>query len=166
MKPRGIARMLGKWACTVLLLLLALLMAVSAGWDHFWIWGNQSSTSTILYVGGGIVEVGRFLPGGPRSEVWLQEPRAWNFGRGTSDWAFGLVYKHDPGAGRLLGVSLLYPILWSALSAAFLWWPDVRARRVGRAGLCKKCGYARAGLAADAACPECGTTSAPTGATK
>ena len=38
-----------------------------------------------------------------------------------------------------------------------LWWRDrSRLRRRYRLGLCTACGYDRSGLAADAACPECG----------
>jgi hypothetical protein len=37
------------------------------------------------------------------------------------------------------------------------WWPDIRAARRRRAGLCGFCGYSRAGFTPDAKCPECGT---------
>lgn len=56
------------------------------------------------------------------------------------------------------------PLWWIALllsAAALLAWrlPVHAALRLRR-GACLKCGYARAGLAADALCPECGATSA------
>jgi rubrerythrin len=54
-------------------------------------------------------------------------------------------------------------MLLAGLGAVALWIEDARRRRAARAiaaGLCKKCGYDRRGLPADATCPECGTVPA------
>ena len=53
-------------------------------------------------------------------------------------------------------VSLWLPCLLTALPAGFLWHRHRRALRAARIGLCPHCRYSRAGLADDAACPECG----------
>jgi hypothetical protein len=43
----------------------------------------------------------------------------------------------------------------TACAIGYVLWRDARARRLSDA--CRSCGYDRAGLAADAKCPECGT---------
>jgi hypothetical protein len=58
------------------------------------------------------------------------------------------------GTHHQYGVVLLYPVLLTALPAALLWYADCRR---SKPGACGRCGYDRAGLAADAKCPECGT---------
>ena len=55
-------------------------------------------------------------------------------------------------------VPLELPIGLLALVTVAAWRLDTRARRRARLSLCPKCHYDRAGLAATAACPECGAT--------
>lgn len=50
-----------------------------------------------------------------------------------------------------VAIPLWAPLGLAAGWTAWAWWP----RRVP--GVCRKCGYARAGLGPDAPCPECGT---------
>ncbi|MGH7132664.1 MAG: hypothetical protein ACREJO_12030 [Phycisphaerales bacterium] len=51
----------------------------------------------------------------------------------------------------------LWPFaLASLLGGGWLVWSGRRARRRAMTGLCLKCGYDLAGLAAGAPCPECG----------
>lgn len=59
----------------------------------------------------------------------------------------------------LPGVCGLPPLIGVFTIAATLtaWRLDVLARRRARIGLCAKCHYDRAGLAASTVCPECGT---------
>jgi predicted Zn-ribbon and HTH transcriptional regulator len=54
----------------------------------------------------------------------------------------------------MYGISLLYPVILTSISAALLWYAD---RRRFKLGSCSTCGYDRRGLPADAKCPECGT---------
>lgn len=65
------------------------------------------------------------------------------------------------GETRSRGVFILYvpfwiPALLTGAVAAMAWRLDALARRRARHGLCPKCHYDRAGLAAGAVCPECG----------
>jgi hypothetical protein len=53
-------------------------------------------------------------------------------------------------------LSLWIPLALTALPAGLLWRADWRRRARLMRGGCATCGYARAGLAAGAACPECG----------
>jgi hypothetical protein len=67
-------------------------------------------------------------------------------------WRAGVLWERlGPNVGA--GVSLVYPVLLTAIPAAFLWY---KYRRRYGPHQCQKCGYDRAGLAADAKCPECG----------
>jgi hypothetical protein len=55
-------------------------------------------------------------------------------------------------------IPLWIPTVVSAIVTALGWRLDTLARRRARLNLCPKCNYDRAGLAADAKCPECGST--------
>ena len=57
---------------------------------------------------------------------------------------------------RYVSVPLWLPALLSLLATAFAWRADLNHLRRTRAGLCPACGYDRAGLVAEAVCPECG----------
>lgn len=86
----------------------------------------------------------------------LRKTRLW-FPDDTSVWNAGVMkYTSLNGFGtvmRRLDV-LMWPwAVTGGVSSLVLWLGAARWRR--RAGLCP-CGYSRAGLHADAACPECG----------
>jgi hypothetical protein len=66
---------------------------------------------------------------------------------------------------RFSGIDeVLMPLWWIALplaaGTALAWRTPVRLALGRRRGACLTCGYARAGLAAEAVCPECGTAPA------
>jgi hypothetical protein len=74
------------------------------------------------------------------------------------NWHTGYVPSHILWPGFLLNT-----LFWSCVIASPFWlrrgfvaWKAAHRRRGGR---CPACGYARAGLAADKACPECGAGS-------
>ena len=68
---------------------------------------------------------------------------------GSRDW----VLPYRPLWTGLLANTALYAAAWTPLVLL----PGAVARwRRARQGRCMRCGYARAGLKADAACPECG----------
>lgn len=77
-------------------------------------------------------------------ESSLEGPYNWRFEyfRGNSDWN--------------LSVPLWFPIALVLLPTALAWRFDILAHRRARMGNCPTCNYDRAGLAADAVCPECG----------
>ena len=83
---------------------------------------------------------------------WTNPPRS---NPRADDWHYGFSYSRSP-SGFFFGMTLVYPALLTTLAASLLWRWDFVVRRRERVGLCKKCGYDRRGLAAGAACPECG----------
>lgn len=85
------------------------------------------------------------------------EPWRWKI-EGEGDWST-LDGKRVPmwDGVWLLIVPLWMPVVCLLLISAVAWRLDVLARRYGRAGKCVRCGYDRAGLAAEAKCPECGS---------
>jgi hypothetical protein len=73
-------------------------------------------------------------------------------------WRFYLDVSSDPAGDRWFSVfiPLWVPVALAFATTAFLWW---RVQRDGSGPRhCPKCGYSLAGLAAGAACPECGST--------
>ena len=63
------------------------------------------------------------------------------------------------GQNRRFGmvlVPLWIPVLAASGSAGLLWRSAIRDRRRWLVGHCASCGYDQQGLAAGAACPECG----------
>lgn len=74
-------------------------------------------------------------------------------------WAWTSKLGHSPSSA--LAIALWLPLAAFALPALVLWWPHVRAIGRAKPGHCPRCGYDRAGLAAGAKCPECGTVAAP-----
>jgi hypothetical protein len=58
-------------------------------------------------------------------------------------------------------IPLWLPAAVMLSSTGCAWLMDSRARRRTRLNICPKCRYDRAGLAAGAACPECGAPPAP-----
>jgi len=72
-------------------------------------------------------------------------------------WWFSYV---DNGGYYCLHIPLWAPLLFTLIVTGFAWRADLIARRRAMLGKCTKCGYARAGLAPDAVCPECGSAAA------
>jgi hypothetical protein len=74
------------------------------------------------------------------------------------EWWF---YKSPPATFWEFDVPLWFPALLCLLPTAYAWRVEAVLRRRARASLCPACGYDRAGLPADAVCPECGTPAPP-----
>jgi hypothetical protein len=70
------------------------------------------------------------------------------------------VYERRGSGGVVVVFPLWPPALLALLPTAIAWRFDVVARRRERIGRCPKCNYDRAGIAADAKCPECGASPA------
>jgi len=68
-------------------------------------------------------------------------------------------HRGQPGGSprAWVGPAVAGCLAWAAVA---LWRRDVRAERRTMVGRCRGCGYDRAWIAADAACPECGAVGA------
>ncbi len=102
------------------------------------------------WVHGGVVIAGENLvPGGGMTvtnDIFVDVPVVrWNFS-----------YRNNRSY-RDVGIPLWAPTLLAGMTAAWCWRRERQRRRLAIAGSCPSCGYSRAGLAADAKCPECGT---------
>jgi hypothetical protein len=85
----------------------------------------------------------------------------------TRGWDMRVVaFAEDVGGTTNPKPGWIYPRCWAValwplplpLVGAGVWigWLGWRARRRQKRGACPKCGYSLAGIAAGAACPECG----------
>ena len=70
-------------------------------------------------------------------------------------WNWLPDFRTDRGAS-MIAVPLWIPLVLLGVPTGVAWWRDRRRGRRLNAGECPSCGYDRAGLAAGAACPECG----------
>jgi len=75
--------------------------------------------------------------------------------RGPFRWWF--EYVELPNAAVCI-IPLWAPLRFTLIVTGFAWRADLIARRRAMLGKCPNCGYARAGLAAGALCPQCGTS--------
>lgn len=82
---------------------------------------------------------------------WIEPPNL------PDTYSLGLYSLYDDAGGRRWHWFILWPIpllLWPL--AAMLLRSGILARRRANTGMCGKCGYSLAGLAAGTPCPECG----------
>jgi hypothetical protein len=158
-KREGRAARVVRWAGTVVCGGIVLVFLLSMGWWMAWFDGSGGEM---------ICEDGAV---GVRMVDWLQlkaqltipagsRPRhgAWH---GHSTPTDVLWWPHYASVGkpaylREIWVPLWIPFAAAALPTGLLWRAQLRRRRRVRVGLCPACGYDRAGIAPDAACPECG----------
>ena len=146
MKPWPKTRKTIKWGGAVLGVLLAVVWIGSGWWEVRW-WGQNGS---VISVGQGRFEfgVGVLLPNRYRGGNWHLGPEEYPF-RWWFDWG-------QNSLGWWFEVPIWFPALISLALAATAFRLDTLARRRGRPGVCKACGYDLVGLAAGAVCPECG----------
>ncbi|HVU64535.1 MAG TPA: hypothetical protein VHC70_11205 [Phycisphaerales bacterium] len=153
MKPHPRIRKTIKWGkyggAAVTLLLVV--VWIGSGLYHI-AWQGKSGAS--LGIAEGICRVG-YLPdwysmGLDPGWEWYRE----TFHPFRFQWGFDWI----SGSGWTLDVPLWLPTLVAFSTASVAWCLDALARRRARGGvnLCPKCNYDRAGIAADAKCPECG----------
>ena len=150
MRPRPRTRKAIKWGGAAVTLLL-LVAWIGSGWA--WVSHHAEHSSTDFYHG---------------SVTWdLFDSPVTSHRPG---WSSGLV----SGKPRFDWVPKVRWDQWSTLFILPLWIPasvslavttaawrlDAIARRRARLNRCTKCGYNRAGIAADAKCPECGAAAA------
>ncbi len=161
MKRCGRVRGVAKWAGLVACMLTALIWLSSPFWFVQRIresYGGSLGGMTVREVGAG---------SGFVWFSWVEVPsrRSYLAERMTMEWraqrwlTWRPTWRFENSAilrGLDLAVPLWMPFLAAALPTGWLWWRD---RRRARPGHCVACGYDLAGLAAGAACPECGASS-------
>ncbi len=116
------------------------------------------SSGYSFYVGAGALWLSHSHPGLIRSDPTLRpsRPSQWDLQPDPQVqwWPAWDTYPWVPtGAVDWFGLPLWMPFVLVGIPTAWLWWQD---RRRAREGQCAACGYDLAGLAAGAACPECG----------
>ncbi len=137
-----------KWGGAVVSVLL-LVVWVGSGWRHM-VWETPSKEWAAMG-GGGLIGIGEGMRFSSRSGVggWQAQDTAFAI-RWWPDWDLS-------GPSWHVFVPLWMPATLALAATAGAWRLDMLARRRARVGLCKKCGYDRAGLAPGSVCPECGT---------
>ncbi len=115
------------------------------------LWSVGCADGTLM---GWFLEAGRY-----------ESPATFHFDKADSPGAFqwgswGSPFDPIRVSGvwcRFYGVPLWVPLLIASGTAFVAWKLDRTATLRARNNCCKKCGYHRAGLKADALCPECST---------
>lgn len=146
MRIGGLARTV-RWICSVGSLLTAIAWIGTAHQAFDWCSGSQPSVSVCLAAGrlGVTVLKPHRLPGG------------WSHYHSLGLLMLPTV-KSD-GRSTYVFIPLWIPLIPLLGSAVILWSRQIVAARSIVGPPCKSCGYDRAGLPADAKCPECGTAS-------
>jgi hypothetical protein len=163
MKPHPRIRKTIKWGGAAVTVLLVVAW-VGSGWLAC---GWQARDGRAIFATAGAI--GWVVYGQPDSDgvttTMVRSRSSW-FLTSTSQapWSFS---RPAPGAVTHGGIVRLLLPLWplvvgASLVTAIAWRLDALARRRARGGLnlCPNCNYDRAGIAADALCPECGAPAA------
>jgi hypothetical protein len=174
MRPRAPLRARARRWGVSLLLLVTVAAFFYAGYGYAVVTRVRGLGSLSFGLGGGCFLVdwlGAPRPPAPTDKAhWLLD---WSFRpslrRGPEIFWWPSFKSGDTGrtgASRdysTLMLPLWIPTLALGLGAAWSWTTFFRRRRVAslRAGLCPRCGYSRAGIAAGAACPECNDKATP-----
>lgn len=143
-----------KWACSLAAgVALSTLVATrwrAIGWvspSRTWALGADNEAITAQWKDGPFQ--------GERSPSGFYAARSHFEGHGLFWW---------PALRSARGLVIVFVPYWIPLlpvaPALFLWHAEYLALRRARPPRCRKCGYARAGLAADTKCPECGAVPA------
>lgn len=136
-----------KWSSAALAAILFIAW-IASGWYSA---GAMSSAGYGVSVRNGYVVITRIVGGTrpPIRSTGISGPRPFHM-----RW-LAPTFERANGWYAILPFWALTPV--AATAAATAWRLDVLARRRDRLRLCEKCGYDRAGLAAEAKCPECGS---------
>jgi hypothetical protein len=150
MKPHPRIRKTIKWGGAAVTLLLVVVWIASGWWHIDWI-GTRVSCG----LGQGCAYVGhhRSYPDewrGPSAGAWYRAPR-WMLAPSSNLVADNV----DPKPYRNFIVPLWMFAIPTLAATWRAWHLDMLARRA-RLNHCRACNYDRAGIAADAKCPECG----------
>jgi hypothetical protein len=151
-----------KWVSTALAILVAGFWVGSIWYEVSW--HDASLPPHDFVIGGGCVRY-YHIPFADRAR--FPSTSEWRFSDATPggfEWlpSWKVNSSGTPAPGSSLQLEILGLPLWPAAGlfavlGALLF---ARAARAGRRGRCPSCGYDHRGLAAAAACPECGTVPA------
>jgi hypothetical protein len=148
-KGRGRQRRVAKWAGLVVCLLIVAAWCASIRWGFGY--GTVLSSRYSCYVAAGALSLvyrGGAAPLDPSQwSSWAHDSQVdwWPMWENYSP--FGTWYMQQQ-----FTLPLWMPFVLLGIPTAWLWWRDRRRARIGHC----TCGYDLAGLAAGAACPECG----------
>jgi hypothetical protein len=145
MKPHPRIRKTIKWGGAAAILLL-LVVWLGSGWGRL-LWQTQGWWRFV-------VARGRIVVTHSDPAVNKSSPQV-DFGAGEFRWEWR-YFRTSAGGGWAVALPLWWPLPFLAVGTAAAWRLDTVARRRVRLNLCPKCNYDRAGIAADAKCPECG----------
>jgi len=135
-----------KWGGAGLSVLL-LAVWIGSGWYGTY---RRVSSGRMYMVSDGVFEIRTPIAGPfPRKDEWAFYEHDNSLSKWWFRWTTVWLFEH-------LEIPLWLPALLSLLATAAAWRADAKYMRRVRVGLCAGCGYDRAGLAADAVCPECG----------
>lgn len=148
---RAKIRVTTKWTSTAVVVLLVIVMLMSRWTLVSWV--KQSGTQ--LQVAEGCFTVFTFKPGAQQQMKWYITPGLHVEHPDLMEFKW-MPWQVDTAQMALVMTPLWIPAVPFACVAIAAWVLDWRALRRSRRGCCTRCHYSRAGLAADAACPECG----------
>lgn len=186
MPRRARIRKLAKWLCTVLttLLLIAWIASTRYSASHTWNVRNDPTPASARpdelvpfpdladFTWVFRVNHDHYLPTRFRHQVGFAAGRIYFYH--DDDDGYGWWEPDDPRWSMRPGfdariaperrgfrpaffaMPLWFPFAVIGIPAGLLWRTDIRARRVARLNLCRRCGYNLAATAAAAPCPECG----------
>ncbi|HVU64172.1 MAG TPA: hypothetical protein VHC70_09360 [Phycisphaerales bacterium] len=145
MKPHPRIRKTIKWGGAAVTLLLVVVW-IGMRWSYaYWFGGNW-----YLWLIDGRVVLGRQSKPSSHAHFFWRDPPA------SLRWQF--VWRHTSTFWDAT-IPMWMPTILGVGATGIAWRLDILARRRARLNLCPKCRYDRAGLAADAKCPECGSGS-------
>jgi hypothetical protein len=144
MRRRGIRRWV-RWASYAAAVVLALAWGASAfGYASYYFSGSACACS----IGSGLIS------GAIGDGAWAEETRGWDVGIFRREDRPRLIWLPIVGGSDLFELCVPLWMPWLVASGFAFW--RFRADRLPGPQACLSCGYDRAGLAADAKCPDCG----------
>jgi hypothetical protein len=155
MRPHPRIRKTIKWGGAAVTLLLVVVWIGSGWWTVLWAPSNSISAGA----GQGCVSfaVGKMMSLTPTGPVSPPDFQCWHHPSMSFAWRWTPEW-FEFGEMREITVPIWALIVIACATSAYAWRVDAVARRQARLNLCPKCNYDRAGIAAGAACPECGPT--------
>jgi hypothetical protein len=137
------------------LLVAVVLVWVWSGWYALQVVYGSASSQLFVRIGRGRLS----LIAGAQGTFGMGTAAGLHAGAGRGpppgwDWGSRFAIRRTPPGGLRVVIPLMLPASLIGVVVVALYYAERRARP--KAGECPACGYNRAGLSDDAACPECG----------